>query len=138
MQRPHAVILYRYIITWTSRISAPASARAIAMACPMPLVPPVTNAVFPSRENNCNVEPILLIRKLSLHASAVSQVWKKSRHLWTIHEQSNCNRASVITFIHQLPIHRGGLYCRCRRASNKDRRNIWEERVCMERSHNCI
>ena len=33
-------------------ISAPASANAIAIACPMPLVPPVTNAVWPSSENS--------------------------------------------------------------------------------------
>jgi hypothetical protein len=32
-------------------ISAPASARAMAAACPMPLVPPVTRAVCPSKEN---------------------------------------------------------------------------------------
>lgn len=36
--------------TWTRRISAPASARAIAIDCPMPLVPPVTRAVWPSSE----------------------------------------------------------------------------------------
>ena len=32
-------------------ISAPASANAIAAACPIPLVPPVTRAVWPSNEN---------------------------------------------------------------------------------------
>lgn len=32
-------------------MSAPASANAIAAAWPIPLVPPVTNAVCPSREN---------------------------------------------------------------------------------------
>ena len=32
-------------------ISAPASARAMAMAAPMPRVPPVTTAVLPSKEN---------------------------------------------------------------------------------------
>lgn len=38
--------------TWTSIISAPASARATAIACPIPLVPPVTRAVFPWSENS--------------------------------------------------------------------------------------
>lgn len=32
-------------------ISAPHSAKATAAACPIPLVPPVTSAVCPSREN---------------------------------------------------------------------------------------
>ena len=39
------------IQTWIRMMSAPASASAIATACPMPLVPPVTRAVCPSREN---------------------------------------------------------------------------------------
>ena len=37
--------------TWTRRISAPASARARVIACPIPRVPPVTKAVCPSSEN---------------------------------------------------------------------------------------
>lgn len=36
--------------TWTRIMSAPASARAIAIAAPMPRVPPVTRAVLPWRE----------------------------------------------------------------------------------------
>ena len=39
--------------TWTRRMFAPASASAIAIAWPMPRVPPVTRAVCPSRENSC-------------------------------------------------------------------------------------
>lgn len=39
------------VSTWTRRMSAPASARARATACPIPLVPPVIRAVWPSREN---------------------------------------------------------------------------------------
>ena len=46
----------RRLHTWTSKMSAPASASAIAMACPIPLVPPVTRAVWPSSENNCCIE----------------------------------------------------------------------------------
>ena len=46
----------RRLDTWTSKISAPASASAKAMACPIPLVPPVTRAVWPSSENNCCIE----------------------------------------------------------------------------------
>ena len=37
--------------TWTRRISAPASASAIATAWPIPRVAPVMRAVWPSREN---------------------------------------------------------------------------------------
>lgn len=36
-------------------ISAPASASAMAAACPIPLVPPVTRAVWPSREKSLAV-----------------------------------------------------------------------------------
>lgn len=39
--------------TWTRMMSAPASARAIAMDCPIPLVPPVTRAVCSLREKSC-------------------------------------------------------------------------------------
>jgi hypothetical protein len=38
--------------TWTRRMLAPASARARAMDWPIPRVPPVTRAVWPSRENS--------------------------------------------------------------------------------------
>lgn len=41
--------------TWTRIRSAPASARAMATAWPMPRVPPVTTAVWPSRENRLGV-----------------------------------------------------------------------------------
>lgn len=41
--------------TWTRIRSAPASARATATAWPMPRVPPVTTAVWPSRENRLGV-----------------------------------------------------------------------------------
>lgn len=40
------------IRTWIKTISAPASARAMAIACPIPLVPPVTIATLPLNENN--------------------------------------------------------------------------------------
>lgn len=46
--------------TCTRRMSAPASASAIAIACPIPRVPPVTRAVCPSRENSCCTDAILL------------------------------------------------------------------------------
>ena len=39
------------MFTCIRTISAPASARAMAAAWPIPLVPPVTRAVCPSREN---------------------------------------------------------------------------------------
>lgn len=41
--------------TCIKSMSAPASARAIAAAWPIPLVPPVTRAVCPSKENNLAV-----------------------------------------------------------------------------------
>jgi hypothetical protein len=42
--------------TWTRRISAPASASAMAIAWPIPRVPPVTRAVWPDREkSSCTV-----------------------------------------------------------------------------------
>ena len=48
-------------------ISAPASARAIAAAWPIPLVPPVTRAVCPSNENNFSIaEDILITAKMML------------------------------------------------------------------------
>jgi hypothetical protein len=37
-------------------MSAPASARARDMAWPIPLVPPVTRAVWPSREKSCWID----------------------------------------------------------------------------------
>ena len=40
-----------FFFTWTRRISAPASARASAIARPIPRVPPVIKAVCPSSEN---------------------------------------------------------------------------------------
>lgn len=42
--------------TWTRIISAPASARAIAIAAPMPRVPPVMRAVLPWREKREGIE----------------------------------------------------------------------------------
>jgi len=39
------------VLTWARIISAPASARPNAIACPSPRVAPVHMAVFPSREN---------------------------------------------------------------------------------------
>ncbi len=41
--------------TWTRRMSAPASARAMATDCPMPLVPPVTSAVSPLSEKRASI-----------------------------------------------------------------------------------
>ena len=43
-------------------IFAPHSANAIATAWPMPLVPPVTTAVWPSRENIANAEELAIVR----------------------------------------------------------------------------
>ena len=46
--------------TWTKRMWwAPASARAMAMAWPMPRVPPVTTAVWPWREKRFEMESIV-------------------------------------------------------------------------------
>jgi hypothetical protein len=42
-------------------MSAPASARAIAIAWPIPRVPPVTSAVCPSRENNCITGAMIVV-----------------------------------------------------------------------------
>lgn len=42
--------------TWMRTMSAPASAREIAMCAPMPRVPPVTTAVRPSREKRAGRE----------------------------------------------------------------------------------
>ena len=48
------------VFTWTRRISAPASARASAMACPIPRVPPVIRAVCPLSENiDDNAEEVI-------------------------------------------------------------------------------
>lgn len=41
-------------------MSAPASARATAIACPIPRVPPVTRAVWPSSEKSCGIEVMLI------------------------------------------------------------------------------
>jgi hypothetical protein len=43
-----------------SMMSAPASANAIAMACPIPRVPPVTTAVLPTSENSFRNDSTLL------------------------------------------------------------------------------
>lgn len=43
------------VFTWTKMMSAPASARAIATAWPMPLVAPVMRAVCPSSEKRALV-----------------------------------------------------------------------------------
>jgi len=46
--------------TWTSNTSAPDSANAIVMAWPIPLVPPVTKAVLPSKLKSCWIADIVL------------------------------------------------------------------------------
>lgn len=43
-------------VTWMRTMSAPASAREMAMCAPMPRVPPVTTAVRPSREKRAGRE----------------------------------------------------------------------------------
>jgi hypothetical protein len=43
------------------RMSAPASARAMAIEAPMPRVPPVTRAVWPSREKSCWVAFMVVV-----------------------------------------------------------------------------
>jgi hypothetical protein len=47
-------------------MSAPASARAMAMDWPMPRVPPVTRAVWPDREKSCwtVVMVVMLLEKV--------------------------------------------------------------------------
>jgi hypothetical protein len=52
---------YEVSFTWIKRMSAPASARAIATAWPMPLVPPVMRAVCPSREKRALVAGDMVI-----------------------------------------------------------------------------
>lgn len=47
-------------LTWTRRMSAPASARARAIDWPMPRVPPVTRAVWPSSEKSCCTDAMLM------------------------------------------------------------------------------
>ena len=48
-------------------ISAPHSARDTATACPMPLVPPVITAVWPSSENEAIVaESVIFNTKLNV------------------------------------------------------------------------
>ena len=56
-------LVLRRLFTWTRRISAPASAKASAMACPIPRVPPVIRAVCPSRENiEGNAEAFIIVQ----------------------------------------------------------------------------
>ena len=47
--------------TWIRTMSAPASAIAIAIACPIPRVPPVTTAVFPESEKSFIVASMVLV-----------------------------------------------------------------------------
>ena len=47
--------------TWMRMISAPASAIAIAIACPIPRVPPVTTAFFPESEKSFMVASMVLV-----------------------------------------------------------------------------
>ena len=42
-------------------MSAPASARAMAIDWPMPRVPPVTRAVWPSSEKSCCTDVMLAV-----------------------------------------------------------------------------
>ena len=49
------------VCTWMRMISAPASAIAIAIACPIPRVPPVTTAVFPESEKSFMVASMVLV-----------------------------------------------------------------------------
>ncbi len=61
---------YGDLFTCTRRISAPASAKASAMACPIPRVPPVTMAVCPSRENiDGSAEVVMLFKAFAINAS---------------------------------------------------------------------
>ena len=46
-------------------MSAPASAKASAIDCPMPLVPPVTSAVFPSSENILIIDSMIGLSELT-------------------------------------------------------------------------
>jgi hypothetical protein len=46
-------------------MSAPASARANAIDCPIPLVPPVINAVLPSSENIFIIDSMMGLRELT-------------------------------------------------------------------------
>lgn len=53
-------------LTWTSRTSAPDSANAIAIDWPIPLVPPVTRAVLPSKLNSCWTDDDIVFDGLSI------------------------------------------------------------------------
>ena len=59
-------------------ISAPASARAIAAACPIPLVAPVTKAVCPSKEN------ILAVSIFAIFETVSCRLTGKPREAWKI------------------------------------------------------
>ena len=58
-------------------ISAPASARAMAAACPMPLVPPVTKAVCPSKENIFAVSIFAIFQIVSCKLTGKSREEKR-------------------------------------------------------------
>jgi hypothetical protein len=51
-------------------MSAPASARARAIACPIPLVPPVTRAVWPAREKSSWTVDISVVFSLVFNAAS--------------------------------------------------------------------
>lgn len=60
-------------------MSAPHSANAIAAAWPIPLVPPVTTAVWPSRENIENAEVAAMFSIVDLKSDILilkAQYWK--------------------------------------------------------------
>lgn len=66
--------------TWMRTMSAPASAREMAMCAPMPRVPPVTTAVRPSREKRAGREGAIVGRLRD--GDGVSVWWFMCGFLW--------------------------------------------------------
>lgn len=81
--------VWKYICTWIKMISAPHSASATAAACPIPLVPPVTSAVWPSRENMFRVAEVMLFL-----FSVLPELWSCSSLGWN-HSAERLNRTST-------------------------------------------
>ena len=60
-----------FFFTWTRRISAPASAKASAIARPIPRVPPVIKAVCPLSENiNGSAQDDMLSKRFAIDIDA--------------------------------------------------------------------
>lgn len=89
--RPN-VMTWSYVFLLDSSLcinmmSAPASARAVAIAAPIPLVPPVTTAVLPSSENIFGYDSAIVNIDLFLWLAVSAQL----AHLYIVYKQfSSC------------------------------------------------